>query len=403
MKIQFNYLTSIIEKSQWLPNDNTIKLHFHNLVKHAYQTVPFYKKHYLKQHESILNSSIKIQDLPIYTRERLQLLSEEEAISNNIPLSHGSLYKDTTSGSTGVPVEVIGTDFMRLFYDALMFREHTWHKRDFSKKLMGIKWARRGFGEAPHGHIQENWGPPINQYSYPSQFAALAGYCVTHGLSFPFVEELRTTGEILSKSYVNLILKAWPHVRICDVYSCAEMGILAQQCPEMRRYHVNTEHVLLEIVDDNNEVCPVGQPGRVLLTSLLNYAKPLIRYDIGDYAEWGEACECGRKLPVIKHILGRRRNRLRLPNGNSIFPYLGEKEDFYNITHAVRKFQLIQRTIYHIEIKLVVIYLLSFDQELDLIQLIKKNLNFPYTITITYHDDIAAGAMGKYEEFIGIE
>jgi len=74
-----------------------------------------------------------------------------------------------------------------------------------------------------------------------------------------------------------------------------------------------------------------------------------------------------------------------------------------NITHAVRKFQIIQRKIDHIEIRLVVISPLSQKQEFNLIHLIKKNLDFHSTITITYHENIAPGPMGKYEEFIGLD
>ena len=42
---------------------------------------------------------------------------------------------------------------------------------------------------------------------------------------------------------------------------------------------------------------------------------PLLRYEIGDYAEVGPTCDCGRTLPVLTRILGRDRNRLVMPNG----------------------------------------------------------------------------------------
>jgi phenylacetate-CoA ligase len=52
----------------------------------------------------------------------------------------------------------------------------------------------------------------------------------------------------------------------------------------------------------------------VVVTTLHNFATPLIRYDIGDYAAIGEPCTCGRGLPVLTRILGRVRNMLALPN-----------------------------------------------------------------------------------------
>ena len=59
-------------------------------------------------------------------------------------------------------------------------------------------------------------------------------------------------------------------------------------------------------------------------------------------------------LAVIHKIAGRKRNRLFFPNGESRFPYLGEREDVYAITKAAKKFQIIQHSVTDMEIKLVV-------------------------------------------------
>jgi phenylacetate-CoA ligase len=100
-----------------------------------------------------------------------------------------------------------------------------------------------------------------------------------------------------------------------DMYTCQEAGYLALQCPDHPHYHVQSENVLLEVVDDQGLPCAPGEVGRVLVTSLNNFATPLIRYEIGDYAEVGAACSCGRGLPVLKRIMGRYRNLLTLPDG----------------------------------------------------------------------------------------
>jgi phenylacetate-CoA ligase len=55
-----------------------------------------------------------------------------------------------------------------------------------------------------------------------------------------------------------------------------------------------------------------------VVTPLHNFAMPLIRYAIGDYAEAGPPCACGRGLPVLARILGRARNLLTLPHGERI-------------------------------------------------------------------------------------
>lgn len=430
MNEQMRALLEFLDKSQWNSfhdiQQKQLK-HAELLIQHARHSVPFYQQFYAPY-----QGITAITDLPVLTRSLIQSAGND-FISQQLPDFHGSTYPMETSGSTGKPVKVLATDFTRLFYDALMLREHAWHQRDYSKKLLSIRWTRRGVAEPPLGHQQPTWGPPINQYhttgpsifinvasetqkqidalllhsphyllSYPSQLAALAEYCIDKQIHMPFLEEVRTTGESLQDNYIHMIKQAWPQAILSDVYSSVEIGNIAQQCAEYQHYHVNQEHTLLEIVDDHSQPCKAGQPGRVLLTSLLNYATPLIRYEIGDYAEWGEPCPCGRGLAVIKKIHGRKRNRLILPTGESLFPYLGEREDRNKITTAVRKFQFIQHTTQDIEYKIVVSEPLTHEQENQLRHLHQKNLGYPFNIIITYVDHIPPHPTGKYEEFISL-
>ncbi|MBS0290050.1 MAG: phenylacetate--CoA ligase family protein [Proteobacteria bacterium] len=402
-------------------NNQKLQAHFTKIVQHAYATVPFYKKFYADADQA---------NLPLLTRDLAQA-ADSSLISNNIPLAHGACYPLETSGSTGKAIKILATDFTRLFFDALVLRENSWHKRDLTKTLMAIRWERRGIAHAPQGDFQNSWGLPISRYhatgnsifinvasstkdqiaailhyqpnylnSYPSQLAALAEYCLEHNISLDFLTEIRTTGETFYDHYKKLIYEAWPLVKITDLYSSVEVGNIAHQCPEFGKYHVNIEHVMLEILNENNQPCQIHEQGKVLITTLLNYATPLIRYEIGDYATWGEPCQCGRTLPVIEKIWGRKRNRLHFPNGEVRFPYLGEREDRRKITDAVRKFQFVQHSVHDIEYKIVVSEPLSAQQEEQLKKLHQTQLGYPFNITITYHDDIPAGPSGKYEEFI---
>jgi len=419
MTEQMRALNAMMEQSQWRSEKEIREKqlsHFDALLSHACQTVPFYRENYQSLFHQHGNN---IHAYPVLTRDIIQA-TKDNLVSEKIPDTHGGQYPQYTSGSTGKAVRIIATDFTRLFYDAIMLREHNWHQRDLMKKLFSIRWEKRGIGEFP-GILQNSWGPPVSQYkntdasvfmnvacstenqidailyhkpeyilSYPSQFAALAEYCLDHHILFPFVEEIRSTGESFSDGYKHVINQAWPHVKITDVYSSVELGIIAQQCSEKGNYHVNAEGVLVEIVDQ----------GRVLVTSLMNYATPLIRYEIGDYAEWGNPCECGRGLPVIRKIFGRKRNRLVFPNGESRFPYLGEREDMHRVTTAIRKFQIVQHTKSEIEIKVVVRESISSAVVREVIELMQKNLGYPFNINVTFHDDLPVGPTGKFEEFV---
>jgi len=57
---------------------------------------------------------------------------------------------------------------------------------------------------------------------------------------------------------------------------------------------------------------------------------PLIRYEIGDIAEWGPACDCGIHLPVLKRIWGRDNQSIQTPDGRYRYVVL-VAEDFLGI------------------------------------------------------------------------
>ena len=177
-------------------------------------------------------------------------------------------------------------------------------------------------------------------------------------------------------------------------------GYLAIQCPDCDHYHVQSENVYLEVVDDAGDPCPVGVNGRVLITSLHNFATPLIRYEVGDYAELGDPCPCGRGLPVLTRILGRARNRMILPDGRSEFPYFGEYHQYAAISTAVRQYQFVQRSLEEMEKKMVVSEPFTPEQEEMTKELMIRSLGHPFRVTLSYHDEIPRSASGKFEEFV---
>ena len=104
------------------------------------------------------------------------------------------------------------------------------------------------------------------------------------------------------------------------MYSSQEFGYIALQCPDAHTYHVQSEAVYVEILDGPGGPCRPGEVGRVVISTLHNYATPLLRYEMGDYAETGGDCVCGRTLPVLNRIVGRERNMWIMPNGQRMWP-----------------------------------------------------------------------------------
>jgi phenylacetate-CoA ligase len=160
-----------------------------------------------------------------------------------------------------------------------------------------------------------------------------------------------------------------------------------------------SEALIVEVVNERGESCGEGEIGRVMVSDLHNLATPLIRYDIGDYAEIGPLCSCGRGLPTLKRIWGRERNLVRLPDGSRNWPLVGFHS--FDTVAPVRQYQLIQTALDEIEFRIVTDREVTTDQEEGLIRIVQQALNYPFKITIVqFRERLPPGSNGKFEEFI---
>lgn len=160
---------------------------------------------------------------------------------------------------------------------------------------------------------------------------------------------------------------------------------------------MQSEGVYIEILDAAGQPCAPGQVGRVVITPLHNFAMPMIRYEIGDWAEAGASCDCGRCLPVITKIHGRTRTMLRLPDGAMRHPRFGERQ--FGAIAPIRQFQVVQKSLRHVNVSLVVARPLTHAEENKLRALIIENLGHPFEVTFAYLEEIARAESGKFEDF----
>lgn len=96
--------------------------------------------------------------------------------------------------------------------------------------------------------------------------------------------------------------------KIFEVLSMTETTCpIAWECPTHSGLHVNSDFILVEILDVNSDtVLPPGELGELTITDLHNHLMPLIRYRTGDLAaSIPGQCSCGRVLPLITSPAGR--------------------------------------------------------------------------------------------------
>ena len=230
---------------------------------------------------------------------------------------------------------------------------------------------------------------------YPSALRALLIYCRDRRITFPDLRQVRTLSEPLSEELHQLCRDTWG-VKIVDSYSAQETGYLAIQCPEEGAYHVQAETVLLEVIDNAGRPCAPGEVGEVVVTPLHNFAMPMLRYAVGDLAELGEPCPCGRGLPVLKRILGRVRDMLVYPDGRKAWAQLGTTQ--FTRFAGLRQFQVVQHAVDHLEIQLVADAELSPQDEAELREVVQRRSGHAFPIRFTYHDEIPRTAGGKFHE-----
>ncbi len=420
-----------LQQSQWWPPDVLREHQFRQLqalLSHACGTVPFYRDR--------LGEAGFAPDRPLGpdTLARIPLLGRAEIqeagtalLSTRVPAAHGKTHTLSTSGATGRPVTVTGTAVAQVFWYAFTLRDHLWHRRDMTKKLAVIRALSEGQATYPKGAHARYWGPstasafpngpsavlsitttvenqvlwlerenPEYLLTYPSNLLQLARHCRERAIALPNLRGAETFSEALQPEVRDACREAWD-VPVADLYSANEVGYMALQCPDHEHYHVQAESALVEILNDRGEPCGPGETGRVVVTPLHNFAMPLIRYEIGDYAEVGEPCSCGRGLPVLRRIVGRTRNLLTLPSGDILWPSF--PTGLFLAVAPVRQRQLIQRRPDEIEVVLAVDEVLTAEQEDRLREALNKRLGHPFAYRFTYVDEIPRSAGGKFEDF----
>lgn len=359
--------------------------------------------------------------LPPFSRQELSAAGED-LFCRRVPPSHGGLLTGTTSGSTGEPITVRGTQACRLHWEAHTFREHLWHRRDFSAGLAIVRAQTFALTREP------NWGSPCAKVLetgaglglpatlsleeifrhlaefepgylliLPSVLAGLLEICERTQQRLPSLRGVRTLSETVSPNLRETARRCLG-LEIHDIYSSQEGGVMAMQCPEQGSYHV-VESTLLEVVDPQGNPCAPGEIGRLLLTDLVNYATPLVRYEIGDWAEAGSPCACGRGLPTIQRLLGRERNLVLLPDGSRHWPLFGFHR--WGEVCPIRQFQFTQIDRRTIAARFHVQSAPSPAQTTALTAIIQDALGHPFEIACEWHlEPLARGPGGKFEEFV---
>ena len=267
---------------------------------------------------------------------------------------------DRSSGSTGMPVEFLfdaSHQHSRFAARIRYLRANGWSPLSrnawiiylpedtpdgqlIRSRLLANTYFLSAFTDVSEQVRWLRWLDPYYVYTLPSNLEALVDAFEARGVRLSSLRGVFCGGEVLD-DVIRARTRNVLGVAAVDNYGSTE-AFLAWQCPQ-GSYHVNAEHVLLEVVDDEGRPVKSGHIGKVLLTTLHNYCMPLVRYEIGDYAVPVDgSCPCGRTLPLLGRVVGRSVNLFRLEDGRRVSPWAL----VVRLKHCdqLRQFQIVQRT-----------------------------------------------------------
>lgn len=372
----------LLSETQWYSKnelDEYQSEHLRRLVKHAYETVPYYKRVFDERKLKPLDikSISDLHKIPLLTRKDIQTHFKELTSSRvdvkKLKLGH-------TSGTTGTPLEVAYDSNVIYFTYALMDRQYQWANTNLKRfgdriavlrgnVIVPISREKPPFWRYNYYHNQlllsafhmsqsnlplyldklKKFNPVVLD-GYPSTLYVFAKFLLNNNLTFP-MSSIISSSETLYDFQREAIEEAFC-THVFDYYAAAERVIFATECDKHEGHHVSSEYGVLEVLDSHNEPVRPGQTGLMVGTSLHNYGMPLLRYvtcDISGIKK--ESCSCGRGLPMMEDVSTKSEDILALKDGRMISPSVLTHP--FKPMHGIEASQIIQEDYDDILIKLV--------------------------------------------------
>lgn len=348
---------------------------FKKIFRYAYENSPFYKSKYEKAGitpDSLLSRE-QIESVPLLTKEEIRN-HYKDIITKHANKRYVGI--STTGGSSGIPVrtffdkrvpiEAFGWRYLNRWglnpWDDGAYIWRMIRKNKILNSFNLILWwpTKKIRLDASYldNYKLDEFRFKINKYKprliqgYIGAVYEFADYLFKNKLCIHSPKCVWVTSAPMGKSQRKIIEEVF-NAPVYDEYGSSEIPWLAAQCNRKELLHINFEGRLIEIVDDLNRKLGYDQEGKILITDLMNYYFPLIRYENGDKGSLSSSvCGCGSNLPLLNPVKGRVSDMIRNPYGKVLDgSFLTTMFD--DITDCINVFQFYQKSDYRILLKVV--------------------------------------------------
>ncbi|MBB6682003.1 phenylacetate--CoA ligase family protein [Aequorivita sp. 609] len=414
---------SLLKEIQQIPEnkyENYIINAREKIVTYHIQNNPFYRK-------LIGSKNYSWEDIPVMTKSDLQQPLENRLSKG---FNQKNIYINKTSGSSGTPFVFAKDKFCHALTWAKIIDSFGSLGIDFNSSLQARFY---GIPLNPKGYYKERIKDYFsNRYRFPvfdlseeklnevlnkfetKKFNYINGYTSSIVLFAKFLkgkniilnqvcptlEYCIVTSEMLFNDD-KALMEATFGVPVINEYGASELDLIAFT-DYQDEFIVNSETLLVEILDENNQTVPYGSSGRIVITSLYNKAQPMIRYDIGDIGILSKASTY--KKPILEKLIGRTNDLITLPSGKTLAGLT-----FYYVTKSivsdngnVKEFMIEQTKIDTFKIKYVSNRELFPKEKIKIEKAIIKYLENDLTIVFEREKSLKRSKSGKLKQFVSM-
>jgi phenylacetate-CoA ligase len=347
------------------------------LLQHAYDSTPFYRERFelAGAKPADIRSVEDLQKIPVLTREDIRHHLENLWSRR---YSKKSLLKAATGGTTDTPVPLLRSPECLREKLAVQLHFNSWAGMWPGDKVFALWGAQQDFNPNPSWRsrlydrylMRQVWAPtslmnpvilesyrqllsdfrPKVIYSYPTPLALFCEYLSDCGRPYHHPLTAICTAEPLLPPQ-RLIIERALGCPIFEHYGARDFGMVGAECEMHKGMHLNTAAVFVEFMPLKGS----DEKGlhEILVTDLLNYGMPLIRYRVNDCAILApNPCVCERGFPIIEKIVGRTTDNFYMANGN-VVPGVALTNRVIQVCPGLKKVQVVQNTLSDFHVRYV--------------------------------------------------